>query len=123
LVVQDANGIRNWVLVQPFGYRSSEGDRIHVPRGTVWNGASIPRFFWRVVGSPFVGRHRRPSVIHDCLWERAKKGRCLFSFANWVFWDALRSEGVGPIKAWLMWAAVSFNACLQVRRTGRGIKP
>lgn len=113
LKVQDLNGTRNWILTAPFVYLSSEGDRIEVPQGTVWNGASIPRLFWRVIGSPFVGKHRKPSVIHDCLWERAKAGRCSFSFANWAFWDGLRSEGVGPVSAWIMWAAVALASRFQ----------
>ena len=123
LVVQDANGARNWVLVEPFSYQTSRRQVICVPRGTVWNGASIPRFFWRVIGSPFCGRHRRPSVIHDCLWERARRGACTFSEANWAFWDGLRSEGVGPVKAWLMWAAVASADGLGCRRCNRTERP
>jgi hypothetical protein len=118
LQVEDANGERNFELTAPFRYQYAWESRplrpfeIFVPSGTPWNGASIPRFFWRVFGSPFVGLHRKPSVVHDYLWIEAKAGRCTYQRANWVFWHALRSQGVRPFKAWLMWAATEFNAWL-----------
>ncbi len=113
LIVRDRNGSRDWVLVEPFRYVDSFRNEIIVRAGTPWNGASIPRFFWRVFGSPFVGRHRKPSVIHDFLWTEALAGRCSFRHANWQFWDGLRSLGVGPVKAWCMWFAVTLNSKLQ----------
>jgi hypothetical protein len=118
LDVRDVNGSRNFELLAPFRYQMPDVDGVWVPRGAPWNGASIPRFWWRVFGSPYVGRHRKPSVIHDWLWTEAQKGRCTYQRANWMFWHGLRSRGVRPFKAWLMWLAVAFNARLQ-RRPGK----
>lgn len=35
------------------------------PKGTLTDGASIPRFFWRIIGPPMTGRYRKAAVIHD----------------------------------------------------------
>ena len=42
---------------------TSKGKIWTAPAGSVIDGASIPRFFWRVIGSPFIGYYRRASVV------------------------------------------------------------
>jgi len=39
------------------------------PKGMRTDGASIPRFFWRVVGSPFTGKYRRAAIFHDAAYK------------------------------------------------------
>lgn len=39
-----------------------------IPRGFEWDGASIPRFLWRVVASPFQPKLMAPSMVHDYLY-------------------------------------------------------
>lgn len=84
---------RDVLFVDPYG------GRWRVPMGSVVNGQSIPRFFWRVVGSPFVGKARDASVIHDTLSMRLR-------ISHHVFWWAMRARGNGRINSWLKWAAV-----------------
>lgn len=38
---------------------------VTAPKGTFTDGASIPRFFWRVIGGPMTGKYRMAAVIHD----------------------------------------------------------
>jgi hypothetical protein len=52
-------------LKRAFGFIDSKGQHWDVPKGTIVNGASIPRLLWTVVGSPFTGKYRKASVIHD----------------------------------------------------------
>ena len=47
---------------------------IEVPVGFVCDGASIPRFLWAVIGSPFVGRYRYPAVLHDFIYRTQPDG-------------------------------------------------
>lgn len=73
------------------------------PAGSVIDGASIPRFAWRVVGSPFVGKYRRASVIHDVY--------CVTKDRPWqevhmCFHRMMLADGVPKFKAWLMFKAV-----------------
>ncbi|MCP4127739.1 MAG: DUF1353 domain-containing protein [Gammaproteobacteria bacterium] len=56
---------RKMQLLEELWYKDKSGRLWHAERGSIIDGASIPRFFWRVIGSPFVGKYRRPSVIHD----------------------------------------------------------
>lgn len=128
LRVEDYNGGREWLLMEPLRYRTSKGDEVVAPvpvsgRGFwTWNGASIPRFFWRVMGSPFVGRHRRASVLHDWLWSCAEKDVACsdddslpttYRFANWVFWDAMIACGEPRWSAYVKWLATAFWSSFQ----------
>jgi hypothetical protein len=56
-----------WNLLADFAY---ENDKyiITLSKGFVTDGASIPRAFWSVVGSPFEGAYVKPSIIHDGLY-------------------------------------------------------
>ena len=40
-----------------------------IPKGYTWDGASIPRVFWRLIGSKSDNRFLVPSLIHDVLCE------------------------------------------------------
>lgn len=72
-------------------------------QGIIVDGASIPRFFWRFIGGPFSGRYRRASVIHDAYCQtRERPSRAVHA----VFFEMMREDGVGLIKAWLIWGAV-----------------
>lgn len=76
---------------------------ISVPVGYVSDGASIPRFFWRMVGHPFSPLFVRPALVHDI--------RCEFKVGSWEdthdqFYRNLRAEGVGKTRARLMHVAV-----------------
>jgi len=40
-----------------------------VPAGMVFDGASIPRFFWRLVGPPMREAYRPAAVLHDAAYK------------------------------------------------------
>ena len=56
---------RNMQLLEDFIYIDSNNLEWIALRGSIIDGASIPKFFWRVIGSPFIGLYRDASVIHD----------------------------------------------------------
>ena len=91
------------MVVVGFDYQA-----IRVPAGFEFDGASIPRFFWRVVtpGRPWL---LRASCIHDFMYERAlyTKRR-----ADKIFKEILLEDGA---PGWL--ANCMFQA---VRLAGRG---
>lgn len=60
-------GAGRWELKAPFEYRDPPGYVlvIRVPVGFVSDGASIPRFAWSLIGSPWSGKYARAAVIHD----------------------------------------------------------
>ena len=59
------DGDRKMTLVEPFAYVDPEGVKWDAPKGSVVDGASIPRLAWTIVGGPFEGRYRKASAIHD----------------------------------------------------------
>lgn len=90
-------------LLEPFSFRDRRGDRWRVPQGSVVDGASIPRVAWTLVGSPFVGDHRRASVVHDYFC--ATKSRP-WRAVHRMFHDALLASGTPPLRAKALYAAV-----------------
>ena len=73
------------------------------PTGSIVDGASIPRFFWRFIGGPFSGKYRRASVIHDVCCQN--KDRPSVDVHD-VFYDMMIEDGVSNLKALLMWTGV-----------------
>lgn len=65
--------------------------------------ASIPRFFWRVVGHPLQGEFLPASLVHDALYQSEYTTRLI---ADKAFLHLLRNQGVGKSKAYTMYAAV-----------------
>lgn len=73
------------------------------PAGEVVDGASIPQYAWSIIGGPFSGNYLRAAIVHDyycCAKTRD------FADTHKAFWRGLRLDGIGDMKANLMWAAV-----------------
>jgi hypothetical protein len=94
---------RDMRLLADFWYEEPGGMRWMAPVGSVVNGASIPRAFWTVVGSPFTGRYRRASIVHDvaCV-VKEQPDRAVHR----MFYYACRADGVDDGTAKLMYAAI-----------------
>ncbi|MCQ2957371.1 MAG: DUF1353 domain-containing protein [Candidatus Gastranaerophilales bacterium] len=81
--------------------------RIVINKGYSWNGANIPRYFWRIIGSQFNPEFLPASMIHDWLCEHKD-----FIIQNGVkvssdiFRDILILYGVSKFKANIMANAV-----------------
>lgn len=95
---------RNMRLVDSFAYRSPDRETWEVPKGTVVNGASIPQFLWSFIGSPFGGKYRKASVIHDYFCEARNRD---WRRVHRVFYEAMLDAGVERSKAWIMYQAVN----------------
>ena len=39
-----------------------------IKKGFVYDGASIPRFAWRLIGAPMTGKYTRAALVHDWLY-------------------------------------------------------
>lgn len=79
------------------------GFYVYVKAGFVFDGASIPRFFWRVVGHPFQGLARPASLIHDALYSSHATTR---EQADSLFYGLLTRNGVTRVKAWTLYRGV-----------------
>ena len=56
-------------LYHSFRYEWDD-QRITIPAGYVFNGASIPRLFWSIVGVAEFGPMDGPAAVHDYIYER-----------------------------------------------------
>ena len=97
------DGSRDMILTKPVVSVDPKGREHRAPVGFRTNGLSAWRVCWRLV-SPFEPLSREASVIHDWLcwigWD--------WNDAAWVFYHAMRANGIGPVRAWIRWAAVRF---------------
>lgn len=94
---------RSMELLEEVKFVESSGRCWVAPAGSVIDGASIPRFFWRFIGSPFVGKYRRASVIHD-VYCRTNERRSPEVHA--IFWQMMRYDETPIGQAVAMWLAV-----------------
>jgi len=99
----DGRGMRltghNLVFIDEWGYKwvAAVGDE--------FDGASIPRFFWRIAGSPYCGKYREASIIHDVY---CKHRRIDSREVHKVFHKMMLASGCSRWKAWCMWKVVSW---------------
>jgi hypothetical protein len=94
---------RSMVVLRDLAYIDRLGRVWTAPAGSVVDGASIPRFCWRWIGSPFVGRYRRASVIHDVYC--ANKTR-IWQSVHRVFDEMMAADRVPTAKRFCMSKAV-----------------
>jgi hypothetical protein len=93
---------RRMQLLAPYGFVDSYGLLWEAPGGWIVDGASIPRFFWRIA-NPFIGDYRYASVIHDYYCDVQTRPSWQ---VHWMFRDAMLCAGVPMWRANLMWLAV-----------------
>ncbi len=97
---------RDMRLINDFWYDDPDRMRWAAPAGSVVNGASIPRAFWTLIGSPFTGKYRRASIVHDvaCV-TKEQPDRSVHR----MFYYACRADGVDDHTAKLMYAAIRLG--------------
>jgi hypothetical protein len=94
---------REMRLLEDFAYIDPAGRRWEAPKGSVIDGASIPRFAWSLIGGPFEGAYRNASVIHDVACVERKLA---WQDVHLAFYTAMRAANVSQAKAKVMYAAV-----------------
>ena len=68
-----------------------------------FDGASIPRGLWSIVGSPMTDGYQRAGCLHDALYASEYFDR---QMCDDLFLEAMESEGVGYMKRYSMYYAV-----------------
>jgi hypothetical protein len=94
----------------------ADGYEITVKAGLKFDGASIPRIMWSVVGSPFTGGYTKAALVHDGLYmsESIKRAR-----ADIIFLDLMEQSCVGWFKRSVMYSAVRLAGWLVWRNHDR----
>ena len=73
-----------------------------IPAGYCWDGATIPKFFFRVVGANTDNKFLIPSLIHDVLCENHDYVNNDRYFSTIVFERLLYVSDVNFFKRWIM---------------------
>lgn len=83
-------------------YQKNKTYNFSIPKGYCYDGASIPRLFWRVIGSNTDNRFLIPALIHDVLCEHHEYVDNDRKFSSNVFNALLEASEVCPMKRFFM---------------------
>ncbi|KKM05279.1 hypothetical protein LCGC14_1755700 [marine sediment metagenome] len=99
----EEHGPRKIKLLSPISYTTNKGITHTAPEGFVSDGASIPAIFWIIIGSPFMGKYRRPVITHDLLYATQNVRR---RYADRVFLEGMKDDLVSWWKRRAMYLGV-----------------
>ena len=77
-----------------------------IPKGYRWDGASIPRAFWFLIGSMGESDFLDASMVHDVLCENHHLVGNDRQLSSMIFREILIASGVSRIKANIMYKSV-----------------
>lgn len=93
-----------------FDYTKSKSYQFTIPKGYCYDGASIPRLFWRIVGANTDNKFLIAALIHDVLCEHHEYVNYNRAFSTNVFNALLKESDVCAFRRFLMKNSV---ACFQ----------
>lgn len=88
---------------------------IEIKTGFIFDGASIPRIAWRVVGHPWQMPLLVCALPHDVLYasEYFTQAEC-----DWIFLELMKAVGINWVKRNTIWLAVkSFGGFVWMKHT------
>lgn len=88
--------------VELFDYKKNKKYSFSIPKAYVWDGATIPRAFWRLIGSKTDPKFLIPSLIHDVLCENHGYIDNDRYFSTLVFERLLYVSGVNGFSRWMI---------------------
>lgn len=96
---------RDMRVLRTIKFTDTSGKIWTVPANSIVNGASIPRILWTFAGSPYVGKYRRASVVHDHYCDIRTE---LQSNVHLMFKEAMLADGASWWEANSKYGAVVF---------------
>ena len=88
--------------VRLVNYKKDKTYNFEIPKGYCYDGASIPRLFWRIIGSNTDNRFLIPALIHNILCENHSFIDNDRKFSTEVFNALLEASEVNAFKRFLM---------------------
>lgn len=86
--------------------KCNESYEFAIPEHYTWDGASIPRPFWRLIGAKTDNQFLIASCIHDYMCENHEVVGNKRNLSSKIFKGLLIASGVGKFKAQTMYLAV-----------------
>lgn len=93
----------NVVLCEDLVYTSNKWGKIVVPAGAESDGASTPRFLWRLI--PPFGNYWKAALLHDFLYRKTSRPK---KECDLIFLEAMKSCGVNRFRAKVIYNGVRF---------------
>ena len=81
---------------------------VHIHRGFVWDGASIPRVAALTTGSGHSPKHIIPSLFHDYMYRYGRKQGISKKTADKIYQKNLRACGLSKYTAWKEYMALKI---------------
>ena len=103
--------------VKLFDHEKEEVYSFVIPKGYCYDGASVPRIFWRLIGPNTDNSFLIPALIHDVLCEHKEVIDYDRKLTSKVFKGCLRTAGVSSFKAQIMYLAVDTFQSTVCRKT------
>ncbi|MBO4633261.1 MAG: DUF1353 domain-containing protein [Lentisphaeria bacterium] len=95
------------------------GKWLIVPVGFKSDGASVPRFFWRIVFPPGDNRAMRAAFAHDYIYRHHPMKECWTKAeADQMFYDLLIVDGIPKLNAKLAYWGVKLFGGSAWRKRG-----
>lgn len=92
----DEGGITKIRLTKSIIFIGNDGRKYIIPEGYVSDGASVPRFFWRILSPCIDGRTLPASIIHDFEYKHKIGTR---AGADKDYYARLVADGYPRVKA------------------------
>ena len=94
--------LNNDLVVKIIDYFNNEEFTFNIDSNYTWDGATIPRFFWRVFGANTDSRFLIPSLIHDVLCENHDYIDDNRYLSTLIFERLLYVSKINPFSRWIM---------------------
>ncbi|MBQ9149879.1 DUF1353 domain-containing protein [bacterium] len=88
--------------VEVFYHKKNKSYEFIIPKGYCFDGASIPRIFWRIIGPNTDNTFLVAAMVHDYLCENHSVIDNDRYLSTLIFNDLLEVGGVCKIKRWFM---------------------
>lgn len=95
-----------------FDHKKMKKYQFTIRKNFCWDGGTIPRFLWRLVGAPTDNAFLLASLVHDILCTHHEYVNNDRQFSSKVFERLLRASGVNYFKARVMSIAVDVFQAL-----------
>ena len=89
-------------------YKKNKIYEFEIPKYYCFDGATVPRFFWRIIGPNTDNKFLVAALIHDVLCENHNYVDNDRNFSTEVFNALLEASEVYPFKRFLMKKSVNF---------------
>ena len=103
LILHNPSDVKKMTVGKDFSFEDSRGILWTVHKGDVTDGASIPNQLKLFIGGSYQTPYLKAAILHDVYCQNKTHS---WQDTDRMFYEAMRTNGVGRTKATLMWLAV-----------------